>query len=139
MYKWYISGIYCQLGDYMPPTTFYGNQKQPLKHAYIPKKSPTVGPTERTPKKPEYLIARSQLTELGPLVRSHSIFDGYMPYPHGNDHISHQTGKGKLSSKYMSVPIGGYLPIYLPTYILGYIHLSISTSQLSFYVVPQHK
>ena len=29
-YKWYISGIYCQLGDYMPPTTFYGNQKQPL-------------------------------------------------------------------------------------------------------------
>ena len=21
-YKWYISGIYCQLGDYMPPTTF---------------------------------------------------------------------------------------------------------------------
>ena len=30
IYKWYISGIYCQLGDYMPPTTFYGNQKQPL-------------------------------------------------------------------------------------------------------------
>ena len=29
-YKWYISGIYCQLGDYMPPTTFYGNQKQTL-------------------------------------------------------------------------------------------------------------
>ena len=29
-YKWYISGIYCQLGDYMPPTTFYGKQKQPL-------------------------------------------------------------------------------------------------------------
>ena len=21
-YKWYISGIYCQLGDYMQPTTF---------------------------------------------------------------------------------------------------------------------
>ena len=21
-YKWYISGMYCQLGDYMPPTTF---------------------------------------------------------------------------------------------------------------------
>ena len=37
------------------------------------KKSPT-GPTERTPKKPEYLITRSQLR--GPLVRSHSIFDG---------------------------------------------------------------
>ena len=32
---------------------------------------------ERTdPKKPEYLIARSQLTELGPLVRSLSIVDG---------------------------------------------------------------
>ena len=26
----YINGIYCQLGDYMPPTTFYGNQKQSL-------------------------------------------------------------------------------------------------------------
>ena len=37
------------------------------------KKSPT-GPTERTPK-PEYLIVL-QLTERGPLVRSHSIFDG---------------------------------------------------------------
>ena len=23
IYKWYISGIYCQLGDYMLPTTFY--------------------------------------------------------------------------------------------------------------------
>ena len=23
--KWYISGIYCQLGDYMPPTTYQGN------------------------------------------------------------------------------------------------------------------
>ena len=30
VYEWYISGIYCQLGDYMPPATFYGNQKQPL-------------------------------------------------------------------------------------------------------------
>ena len=25
-----VGGIYCQLGDYMPPTIFYGNQKQPL-------------------------------------------------------------------------------------------------------------
>ena len=40
------------------------------------KKSPT-GPTERTPK-PEYLIARSQLPSRGPLVRSHSIFDGIL-------------------------------------------------------------
>ena len=39
------------------------------------KKSP-AGPTERTPK-PEYLIARSQLTERGSFVRYHSIFDGY--------------------------------------------------------------
>ena len=31
------------------------------------KKSPTVGPTERTSKKPEYLRARSQLTERGQL------------------------------------------------------------------------
>ena len=31
------------------------------------KKSPTNGPTERTSKKPEYLIARSQLSERGPL------------------------------------------------------------------------
>ena len=30
----YISGIYCQLGDYMPPTTLYGNQKQPLMYSY---------------------------------------------------------------------------------------------------------
>ena len=42
--------------------------------SWVSKKSPT-GPTERTPKKPEYLIVRSQLTERGPLVRSHSIFD----------------------------------------------------------------
>ena len=45
-------------------------------NVFVSKKSPT-GPTkEPTPKKPEYLIARSQLTERGPLVRSHSIFDG---------------------------------------------------------------
>ena len=31
------------------------------------KKSPTNGRTERTSKKPEYLIARSQLSERGPL------------------------------------------------------------------------
>ena len=30
-----ISGIYCQLEDYMPPTTFGGNQKQPLS-CYVP-------------------------------------------------------------------------------------------------------
>ena len=34
----------------------------------------THGP--QTPKKAEYLMARSLLTEQGPLVRSHSIFDG---------------------------------------------------------------
>ena len=45
----------------------------------VSKKSPT-GPTERTPKKPEYHIARSQLTEQGPLVRSYSIFDGQLGY-----------------------------------------------------------
>ena len=38
----------------------------------LSKKSPT-GPTERTPQ-PEYLIALNLLR--GPLVRSHSIFDG---------------------------------------------------------------
>ena len=27
---WYISGIYCQLGDYLVPTTYWGNQKQLL-------------------------------------------------------------------------------------------------------------
>ena len=48
---------------------------------YISKKSPT-GPTERTPKKPEYLIARSQLTKRGPLVlvRPHSNLDGLLFY-----------------------------------------------------------
>ena len=38
IYTWYISGIYCQLGDYMIPTTFYKNLKKPLMHgvfAYI--------------------------------------------------------------------------------------------------------
>ena len=30
IYKWYICGIYCQLGDYMPPTTLYRNLKNPL-------------------------------------------------------------------------------------------------------------
>ena len=40
---------------------------------------PTNGPTnERTPKKPEYLLARSQLTERSSLVRSHSNFDGFV-------------------------------------------------------------
>ena len=37
-YKWYISGIFpAKLGDYMLPTTFYGNQKQPLS-GYTPRK-----------------------------------------------------------------------------------------------------
>ena len=40
---------------------------------YYSKKSPT-GPTERTPQ-PEYLIAQATCLR-GPLVRSHSIFDG---------------------------------------------------------------
>ena len=30
IYKWYISGIYCQLGDYMVPTTYKGKQETPL-------------------------------------------------------------------------------------------------------------
>ena len=38
--------------------------------------SPTGLPLNRPRKKPEYLIARSQLTERGPLVRSHSVFAG---------------------------------------------------------------
>ena len=29
-YKWYISGIYCQLGDYILPTTLYKNLKNVL-------------------------------------------------------------------------------------------------------------
>ena len=32
VYTTYIPLIYCLLGGYMLPTTFYGNQKQPLKH-----------------------------------------------------------------------------------------------------------
>ena len=37
IYKWYISGIYCQLGDYIPPTTLYRNLKNPLsKWRYFP-------------------------------------------------------------------------------------------------------
>ena len=42
--KWYISCIYCQLGDYMPPTTFYGNQKQPLIRVKGKKEMPHIGP-----------------------------------------------------------------------------------------------
>ena len=43
-YKWSISGIYCQLGDYMLPTTFYGNQKQPLSlNNCVPKTQMTFG------------------------------------------------------------------------------------------------
>ena len=30
LYTTYIPLIYCHLGDYMLPTTFWGNQKQPL-------------------------------------------------------------------------------------------------------------
>ena len=55
-YKWYISGIYCQLGDYMPPTAFYGNHKQPLINIFFqllqntvdgrnPKQPPEIGKT----------------------------------------------------------------------------------------------
>ena len=44
----------------------FPNEKRNKTHWVKSKKSST-GPTERTPKKPEYLIARSQLTERGPL------------------------------------------------------------------------
>ena len=48
---------------------------QVIRCTKLSKKSPT-GPSERTPEKPEYLIAQSQLTERGPLVRYHLISDG---------------------------------------------------------------
>ena len=35
-YKWYISGIYCQLGDYVPPTTLYGNPKKNIDYIANP-------------------------------------------------------------------------------------------------------
>ena len=50
----------------------YGNPPQMAKIQEISNRTHV----SRTPKKPEYLIARSQLTERGPLVRSHSVFDG---------------------------------------------------------------
>ena len=37
--KWYISGIYCQLGDYIPPTiptTYQGNQETTIVHNLEP-------------------------------------------------------------------------------------------------------
>ena len=45
IYKWYFS---CQLGDYVLPTTFYGNQKQPLRRVIVskdfpPNKKPKMG------------------------------------------------------------------------------------------------
>ena len=51
----------------LPPTYFKSLHPRNLTRRTVP---------ERTPKKPEYRITRSQLTERGPLVRSHSIFDG---------------------------------------------------------------
>ena len=30
IYTWYTSGMYCQLGDYMLPTTFYKKLKDPV-------------------------------------------------------------------------------------------------------------
>ena len=48
-----------------------------LSYTDYSKKSPT-GPTEQTPK-PEYLIAPATSFR-GPLVRSHSIFDGIIQY-----------------------------------------------------------
>ena len=30
IYTWYISGIHCQLGDYILPTTLHKNLKNPL-------------------------------------------------------------------------------------------------------------
>ena len=48
---------------YLQLSTFYSTQ------AYLIFKKSSTGPTERTPKH-EYLIARSRLTERGPLVRS---------------------------------------------------------------------
>ena len=58
-------------------TVFLMYQFDSFLFLYRSKKSPTE-PTERTPQ-PEYLIARSQLTERGPLGWSHSIFDGTEP------------------------------------------------------------
>ena len=43
----------------------------------FPRNLQPVGPTERTPNKPGYLIALR-----GPLVRSHSIFDGTFDFQH---------------------------------------------------------
>ena len=45
-----ISGIYCQLGD----ATYHllGEPETTIEKTLGSKKSPTLGPTERTPKKP---------------------------------------------------------------------------------------
>ena len=63
-----LQNHYCNLGSSVVTNISSSNFTLPIQS----KKSPTVGPTnERTPKKPEYLIVRSQLTERGPLGRSH--------------------------------------------------------------------
>ncbi len=49
-----------------------------LVHLHLPSVSDIYIYIPRNLPKPEYLIARSQLTERGPFVRSHSIFDGYI-------------------------------------------------------------
>ena len=53
IYTWYISGIYCQLGDYMLPTTFYKNLKNQLRkgpHRHLSATSPMeLGATRASP------------------------------------------------------------------------------------------
>ena len=44
IYKWYISGIYCQLGDYILPTTLYRNLKIPLMCGCLHPRSLTFSP-----------------------------------------------------------------------------------------------
>ena len=55
IYTTYIPLIYCQLGDYMPPTTFYGNQKQPLIQTL------TVGPVGGGRQRPPFTLSSLSL------------------------------------------------------------------------------
>ena len=58
--------------------SFFSHQKNPSTRGLsIQEISNERTHCSRTPKNPKYQIARSQLTERGPWVRSHSMFDGF--------------------------------------------------------------
>ena len=72
----------------------------------------------RPRKDPEYLIARSQYAERGPLVRSYSIFDGNRPLEHTPDIEKVQSERIPFINRWVFQVRGmfqGYVGIFLDT------------------------